>query len=164
MKTPSGGLGESPVLAENQAPVAELYPETVEVRNQNGVLVARIEPAQASELLTLGWAEPIGGGCAPFWINRYSRNTRVNKRHMKYLRLTKKAPPYLRPDSKWMCPTTTQVVRADRSCKIYNDGQLMSGSQSRRDRGRSRRGGLEHKPLAPDQSLYQPWRTVLTPK
>jgi hypothetical protein len=153
MKTPSNGADSTTVLAETQARGAELCPETIEVRDQNGVLVGKIDGSQAAELIARGWAEPIGGGprCIPVSINRYSNNIRLNSRRgMKYLRLTKSSPGRPRPDGGWIRPTMTQAVRADQTCKLFGEGQQM--------------GGHEHKPLALDPTLYEPWRTVVKPQ
>jgi hypothetical protein len=107
------------------------------VRDNSGGLVATIERSQASVLLTRGWAEPVGN------------------KTVKYLRLTPKAPLRKIHDGGWLRRTgkTTQPVRADQTCLAFGDGQLMGDSRSHQ----------EHKPVS-DPILYQPWRTVVTPK
>jgi hypothetical protein len=129
-KTPSNGRPKSTVLATIQAP-------KVEVRDNVGGLVATIEQAQATDLLTRGWAEPVGN------------------KNVKYLRLTHKAPLHKIRDGGWLRRTgkTTQPVRGDQTCLDFAAGQLMGDARSHQ----------EHKPVS-DPILYQAWRTALRPK
>jgi hypothetical protein len=114
MKTPRNGWYQSSVLAAIQAP-------TVEVRDHKGGLLAMIERSQAAVLLMRGWAEPVGN------------------RTVKYLRLTPKAPLRASTGGSWLGGScTTRPMRADQTCKLFGDGQLMGARRSHR----------EHKPLA----------------
>src|ERR1700727_1327875 len=106
MKTPDGGLDSTTVLAETQARRAELCPETIEVRDRNGVLVGRVDRASASELIARRWAEPIGGA-RPIPVTRLSarrmQNVQLTRNSpWRYLRLTKNAPS--RGATRWMSP------------------------------------------------------------
>lgn len=88
------------VLAAIQAP-------TVEVRDCTGELVARVDRADATEMVARGWAKPVG------------------KRELKYLRLADDAP--WTPWSKsWRGGSrTTKRARADGSSGAYEPGQLL---------------------------------------
>jgi|ERR1051325_735661 hypothetical protein len=101
------------------ADLALLQAPTIEVRDNTGELVGRIDRARADELVARGWADPVG------------------RHEVKYLRLRPDAP--WRPLSRgWSGGSnTTRPLRADHTCKSFEPSQVMGNPRTLR----------EHKPL-----------------
>lgn len=95
-------------MNEQNAPVlAAIQASTVEVRDSDGELIARVARAAAEELVARGWAKPVG------------------KRELKYLRLRNDAP--WKPLAKsWSGGNrTTQRIRAEGRSGFYEPGQFL---------------------------------------
>lgn len=84
----------------------------VEVR-ADGVLLRRVAPGAAKELVARGWAE---------WVGRGRR---------RYVRLTGSAP--LSSLASGLVGDGTHPLRADQTCKIYDPGQLMGDPSKLRE-------------------------------
>jgi hypothetical protein len=86
---------------------------TTEVRTEDGLLMKRVATGAAEQLVSRGWGEWRGRGC---------------RRHVC---LTPAAP--LSSLHGWRGQDGTRPMRADQSCNIRGNGQLMGEPKSHRE-------------------------------
>lgn len=88
-------------------------PPTIEVRTQEGLLLKRVATGAAAQLISRGWGE---------WRGRGRRQ---------HVCLTSAAP--LSSLHGWSGRDGTRPMRADQTCRIRVNGQLMGEKRSHRE-------------------------------